>query len=179
MEKNKIILAKILTGISFAFGMTVVMELISFWEFGILYGFEGADLPAQLLLPFVVQKLTIAELSVIAAGSGIAASMFTSVITLAVSAKIRGSSSVLIIMFLFLFVPLFFSVPSQYKVIAVIFSMLPSLISSCYKEFSCFVLRLGDHFFFQYQYVYAVYLILGTAFAVLAYYSYKHRQVGK
>lgn len=177
--RNKIIPAKILTGLCFAVGMTVFMELVSFLCYGLIYGFEGDFLPAQWELSFAVQNLTMGGLCLIESLVGILASLLTAVITMALSAKSKGSNGVLILMFLFLILPNMISFPAEWRLLNAVTELMPSAVSSPYGVISRFVLHLGDHYFWSWQYIIPVYLFLGMLFSMLAYRTFRRRQVGR
>lgn len=176
--KNKILAAKLLCGISFSVVFTVVASLFSFLLTGAVYGFEGADIAAQMLLPFVAWNITMGELSLILVGSGVLASILTAALTMFLSARMKSSSPVLILMFVFLFAPMFFGVSERFRVPAILFDLLPTNLISSTGSFNVWIFRVGDTFVTEWQYAYPVYLLAGGLLVWAAYQSFKHHQVG-
>ncbi len=177
--KNKLLAAKLLCGLVFSLLFAAVSQLVSFLMTGAFHGFEGADIAAQMNFPFIAWNVTMGELALILAGSGILAALLTAALTMLLSARAKSSSPVLIVMFVFLFVPMFVGVPYHYRIPAILFDLLPTNLMASYGSFSEEILRIGDCFVTEWQYAYPVYLLVGGLFVAASYRSYKYHQVGR
>ena len=108
------------------------------------------------------------------------AAMFTAAVTMALSAQAKSSSSVLIIGFLFLLIPLFINIPGQYRIPAAVYHLLPSLLPNIQYAFDgSLVLQIGDSFLPEWQSAYPVYLAASTILTVLTYRTFQKHQVGR
>lgn len=177
--KNKILTAKLLVGISFSIVFALAASLINFLLTGAVYGFEGKEIAAQMYFPFIAWNVTMGELTVILTGSGILASVLTAALTMLLSARMKSSSPVLIVMFVFVFAPNFFAVSSELKVLRFLYDLLPTELMYSYGSFNGWILRMGDTFVTEWQYAYPVYLFLTGVLSLAAYQGYKRHQVGR
>lgn len=178
--KNKLLAAKLLVGMSFALLVAVVTSLISYVANGMVYGFGGTKLAAQMMNPFIAWNLTMGQLCLIMTGCGVLAAMLTAAVTMALSARAKSSSSVLIIGFLFLLIPLFINIPGQYRIPAAIYHLLPTLLPKIQYAFDgLLVLQIGDAFIPQWQLAYPVYLAAGGILIALTYRTFQKHQVGR
>lgn len=177
--KNKILAAKLLTGISFSILFAAAANLISFLLTGLVYGFEGADIAAQMCFPFIAWNVTMGETAVIMTGSVILAAVLTAALTMLLSARMKSSSPVLIVMFVFLFAPFFFGVSSELRVLKFLFDLLPTKLMYSYGSFNEWIFRMGNTFVTEWQYAYPVYLFLTGILSWAAYQSYRRHQVGR
>lgn len=177
--KNKILAAKLLTGLGFAVLFAAVSCGVNFLMTGAAYGFEGADIAAQMNFPFIAWNVTMGEVAFILSGSRILAAVLTAALTMFLSARAKSSSPVLILMFVFLFVPMFIGVAEQYRIPAIIFALLPTNLMASYGSFNGWIFRIGDAFITEWQYAYPVYLVVGGLLVTAAYVSYRHHQVGR
>lgn len=178
--KNKLLAAKLLVGMSLALVVSVVTSLISYVANGMVYGFGGTELAAQMMHPFIAWNLTMGQLCLIMTGCGVLAAMLTAAVTMALSAQAKSSSSVLIIGFLFLLIPLFINIPGQYRIPAAVYHLLPSLLPNIQYAFDgSLVLQIGDSFLPEWQSAYPVYLAASTILTVLTYRTFQKHQVGR
>lgn len=177
--KNKILAAKLLMGLSFAVLLAAVSCVVSFLVTGAAYGFEGADIAAQMNFPFIAWNVTMGEVSLILSGSAILASVLTAAVTMFLSARAKSSSPVLIAMFVFLFAPMFMGIADHYRVPAFLFDLLPTNLMASYGSFNSWIFRIGDAFITEWQYAYPVYFLVGALLVGVSYRSYKHHQVGR
>jgi hypothetical protein len=111
--KNKLPIAKLISGIIFGLITGLTLITISYSEVMILWGNEGFDLPYQLLAPFIPYSLTIFQATLIMIFSIIAATIITTCLTLFLSSKLRTSFWVIIVMGLFLIAPMFYYIPND------------------------------------------------------------------
>lgn len=177
--KNKILAAKLLCGISFSIIFAVFANIVSFLLTGAVHGFEGAEIAAQMLFPFIAWNVTMGEVALILAGSTILAAVLTAALTMFLSARTKSSSPVLILMFVFLFAPLFVGITDYYRIPAFLFDLLPTNLMTSYGSFNGWIFRAGDAFLTEWQYAYPVYLLVGGLLVMTAYRSYGHHQVGR
>lgn len=178
--KNKLLAAKLLVGMSFALLVSVVTSLISYVANGMVYGFGGTELAAQMMHPFIAWDLTMGQLCLIMTGCGVLAATLTAAVTMVLSSRAKSSSSVLIIGFLFLLIPLFFNIPGQYRIPAAVYHLLPSLLPRIQYAFDgLLVLQIEDSFLAEWQFVYPVYLAVCAILIALTYRTFQKHQVGR
>ncbi len=175
--KNKVLLAKILCGVSFSLLAGVVASVWHFLVYGIAYGFEGADLPAQMYFPFCGWDMTVGQLCMITAGCMIFGALLLGCATMALSAYAKTPTPVLAIQILLLFVTMFFSVPRELHALNVLYDLLPGSVFIGRGYFD-HVFRVGDVFAAGWTYTWPVWIVLDVLCACLAVRGYRRRQAG-
>lgn len=103
--KNKLIAVKLLVGIGFCIGVTLVWWLVSYLLIMVIYGSGGAGLPYQIASPFSVYPLTFGQVLMVRSLCTLLGSLMTAALTMLLSSKMKAPFAVIIIVSVFLFVP--------------------------------------------------------------------------
>ena len=175
--KNHVLLAKLLCGIGFSAMLGIFVTLFHFLVTGMCYGFEGAKLTAQMYFPHCAWNLTLGQFAWIVSGCTVIATIFTGCLAMSISAFVKTPVPVLVVLVVFLFGPLFLFLPAEWRVVNILYHLLPTNLLYSGGDFM-HVFRVGDIFVTGWQYAYPVYFIVCTALVAAAYRGYKHRQVG-
>lgn len=177
--KNKIIMAKLFTGISFSTGLCLFLTLLTYLICTGIYGFDGAFVPVQLPFPFIIYPMTTLQGAIACSICGLFAVIMVGGITLFLSSVFKSPFGVIIIISLLIFVPMMIFVPESNVLLHNLFRLLPanmvwismSLIN--YLPYELFGLMIPPYIFMP------VFAALVTAIlSPFAYRSFKNHQIG-
>ena len=108
--KNKIIYAKIFTGISFTVLLSIVFTIVSYVTVMMFYGWDGSSSPIQLYLPLSIVPFTMGKVTVLYFVLVLFGNILSSALTMVLSSIFRSPFTVLVIMTAITVFPLFISV---------------------------------------------------------------------
>lgn len=178
--KNKVIKAKLLTGISFgilaAFGFSVVFLL----EIQAIYGLSGWNLPIQVSVTGFYLNLPVNLLGFlgIATGCCILATCMTAMVVMFCSAKMKTAFGVIIVSFVFIFAPVFLlNIVVKFRFLLMLVLSMPTSMFYPRSLASHQLLSVGNHYFYFFQWVPVVYLCLMAGLAFWSYKSFKNHQI--
>lgn len=172
--------AKILTGLSFAMGVSVVCFLAIWLEQVLIYGWGDASAPMQIT-SYVLQNspyaFTTGEMMLMVFAAGIVAALFFAIIIMILSAAMKSAFGPAVICLILTFLPLItMMIPDTWKVLSTIRNILPGNFGSYNYLLSDHTLQIGKLCFPVYQYVPVVYAILTVAALLFAARTYLRRQ---
>lgn len=179
--KNKAIAAKLLTGVTFAAGITILYLGITLLELSLLYGFHGWKLPVQacrtgfpLTLP--IHMLQMLAISIVCA---VCASCMVAAVVMFCSAKIKSSFLVIIISTLFLFLPeMLLHTVYQNRPWFMLINSMPTCMMYPSGITSCRLFSVGSHYFYFFQAVPIAYLFLIAVLGIWSSRCFQKHQVG-
>lgn len=180
--KNKAISAKLLTGFSFAFIMALVMNLVLLLELGIVYGLENWDLPIQatkggFFLSVPINLLTMTVMVVLY--QILSSCMFGAVVILC-SQKMKSPFGVMIVAALMTFLPLFFiAISPSNRFLYLLVRILPNGVMEGMGIFDDLLFHIGSGYFYIYQVVPVVWIILITGVGLSVYKGFQRKQIGR
>lgn len=179
--KNKAIQAKLLTGISFALMLTLSVFGLTLLEIGIIYGFDGWNLPVQVILEGFGMSLPINMLQML--GISIMCGIFASCMIIAVvmflSAKMKTPFGVIILAFLFIFVPMVLNNMVPIDSIWYMFVKgTPTAMMMGWVGVSNGMIQIGKICLYFFQAMPVVYICLTAGLFVWIYHSFRRRQAG-
>ena len=177
--RNRIILAKFLTGIGFTLILSLFTNTIHFVELGLIFGFEGAELPAQLIVPFLLKEWNCMELIRVMMGISVESTLIIGILTLFLSVSLEKPSSTMIMMFIFLFAPLFGKVPPTYRILYRLFNTLPTNIMRTSSALGDTLIAWGNNGYLAYEYVGIFYLLAAGLLLTVSYEIFKKHQIGR
>jgi ABC-type transport system involved in multi-copper enzyme maturation permease subunit len=125
LGKSKVIQAKLFAAISLSVLYFVLSTLIIFVTCMLIYGFDGANAPLQLYMPFSVYPLTILEAVLIVTACTFLGVFLVVLITLLLSSKLSSPFGVIIIITVLLFMPMLIHIPERIVWLYNLFSLLP------------------------------------------------------
>lgn len=123
--KGKVIGAKLLAGFITAAAAALAFTLISYAECMAVFGTDGGDSPLQLSCIFFPYELTMKQGVLLYTAVIFCTCLMTASLTMLLSAVLRTPFPVIIIMFIALIAPMFFSVPENMTTLYNIFTLLP------------------------------------------------------
>lgn len=180
--KNKAISAKLLTGFSFAFLAAFVMNLLLLLEIGILYGLENWNLPIQSITDgfFLSVPINLLTMTVIVVVYQTLATCMIGAVVIFCSQKMKSPFGVIIVASLLIFVPLFLmAVPSDMRFFYLLIRFLPNGVMEGHMIFDDLLFQIGNGYFYIYQVVPIVWIILMAGMGILVYKGFQKRQIGR
>lgn len=178
--KNKLIFAKLLTGVSFGLFSSLCFMGIFLLEIQTVYGLSGWNLPVQVCAAgiYLTLPINLLELLGIAIGCCTIAICMTAVVVMFCSAKMKSSFGVIIVSFVFIFVPVFLvSMVADHRILFMIANSLPTSMMYPQGMTSHYLISIGNHYFYFFQWVPAVYLCLMAGFSWWSYHTFRNHQV--
>lgn len=124
--KGTLIKAKLFTGFSFAAIFSLVLTIISYFQCMLTFGFDGGNSPVQIYNMLCIYSLTLKETALLQSICVFFSCIFTSAITMLLSAKLKSPFGVIILIALLLFVPIMISTPDNPFIASQLFKLLPS-----------------------------------------------------
>mgnify|MGYP000689671627 FL=1 len=123
--RNKMIGAKIFTGISFTVLLSMVLIAVSYIIIMLLFGWDGSDAPIQLYLPLTIVPYTMGQVALLYSLLILFANVLSSSITMVLSAKIKSPFIVLAIMTAISIIPGFINVSEDVLWLYHLFHLIP------------------------------------------------------
>ncbi|TGY95610.1 hypothetical protein E5329_13595 [Petralouisia muris] len=178
--KNKLIWAKLLTGISFAVFAALGFSIICLLEMQTVYGLSGWNLPIQVTAAgfYLNLPVNLLEFLGITAGCCLSATCMTAMIVMFCSAKMKTAFGVIIVCFVFIFAPIFLvNMVGEFRFLYMLVCSLPTAMYYPRSVAAHQLLSVGNHYFYFFQWVPVVYLFLTAGLAVWSYRSFKNHQI--
>lgn len=178
--KNKLIQAKILTGLSFALFAALGFSIIFLLEIQAVYGLSGWNLPIQASVEgfYLNLPVNLLEFLGIALGCSAAALCMTAMIVMFCSAKMKTPFGVIIICFAFIFAPIFLvNLAADNRFLYMLVCSLPTSMYYARSVAYHHLLSIGNHCFYFFQWVPAVYFCLIAVLAGWSYRCFKNYQI--
>lgn len=180
--KNKAISAKLLTGFSFAFLAALVMNLVLLLEIGIIYGLGSWNLPIQTIVDgfFLSIPINLLTMTVIVVLYQMLSACMLGAIVIFCSQKMKSPFGVIIVASLLIFLPLFaVGVPQTYRMIYLLIRFLPNGVMEGAWIFDDLLFHIGNGYFYIWQVVPVVWIVLSVILGVLVYRGFQKRQIGR
>ena len=171
--KNKLITAKILTGLTFSLLITILGLVVSIVEIFCIYGIEGANMPIQvwgLVGVLMVYPIQCAAGMIIISLCLSLASLLMSGITMLLSAKLKSPYHVVILSSIIILVPLIFQVPRDLIIINFLYHLLPVNMMSYDRILSTYLYSVGEMSIKPFHFI-PVYCMIGIC--VLSKFTYR------
>lgn len=175
--KKEVFRAKIGAGLLLALGMTLVMVLFTIITALVIYGAGGFHGAFQLEYSGSSCPISIGEAVIIAYVMVLFAAVFMGVFVMMLSEALRSSVGSLAVAIAVIILPMFLTVPEEYRVLSQIWSYLPSDFVAVWSCFSPQTVVLGDVVLQAWQFVPLLYIVLGVVFVVVCRYAYMKYQV--
>lgn len=96
--KNKIISAKLFTGLSFTVILSIILTIVSFITVMAFFGWDGSSAPIQLYVPLSIAPLTMGQVALLYSILILFANILSSTLTMFISAKLKSPFLVMVIM---------------------------------------------------------------------------------
>lgn len=108
--KNKIIYAKLFTGLSFSMLLSIVLTVVSYITVMVFYGWEGGSSPIQFFFPLSIRPLAMGQVALIYFVLVLLGNMLSATLTMFLSAKLKSPFTVIIIMTVNTILPMYVNV---------------------------------------------------------------------
>lgn len=178
--KNKMIQAKLLTGISFGILAALGFSAVFLLEIQTIYGLSGWNLPIQVSMTgfYLNLPVNLLEFLGITTGCCILATCMTAMVVMFCSAKMKTAFGVIIVCFAFIFAPLFLlNIVVKFRFLYMLVLCLPTSMLYPGNVAAHQLLSVGNHYFYFFQWIPVVYLCLMAGLAFWSYRSFKNHQI--
>ncbi len=169
--------AKFGAGILFAFCTSLIMVLFTLGLAFAVYGTEGFFGALQLEYSGSSAAISVGEAVLIAYTMVLFAGVFMGVLVMMLSEVLRSSVGTLAIATGIIVLPMFFSMPEEYRVLYQLWSYLPSDFVAAWSLFSPQMVILGNFVVPAWQAVPVLYTMLGVVFAIVTKRAFVRYQV--
>ena len=123
--KNKVIYAKLFTGISFSILVSIMLTLVSLVTVMAFYGWEGGNSPIQLFLPLSIHPLTMREVALLYFVLILFGNILSATLAMLLSSKLKSPFIVIVIMTVVTILPMFISRSEDILWIYHLFNLIP------------------------------------------------------
>ena len=177
--KNKIILAKLLTGISFALTLPLAVLGLTLLEINLIYGLEGWNLPIQtayqgFALSIPINMLQMLGISLLCA---LFASCMVAALVMFFSVKMKTPFGVIIVAFLVIFVPMvLLNMVPEDSIWYLFVKGTPTVMMESWVGVSERMIPFGRHCFYYFQAMPVVYACLTAGLFAWSYRSFRCHQ---
>lgn len=179
--KNKAILAKLLTGFSVAFLSSLLMNLVLLVEIGIIYGLGNWDFPIQSVSEgfFLSIPINLLTMTVIVVLYQVLSACMSGAVIIFCSQKMKSPFGVMIVAALLTFVPLLLTAVSPEKrILYLLIRFLPNGVMEGAWIFDDLLFHVGNGYFYIFQVVPVVWVLLCIAAGIAVYQGFRKRQIG-
>lgn len=175
--KNKLILAKLITGLSFTVMIALLFLGISLLEFLLIYGYEGSDAPLQIWSVLSSYPLLIKDVVKILIVCTTLASVWVISLTMYLSAKFKSPFNVIIVTSVIIFGGMFINVSPENRLLMNLWKLIPTNMIAYLGVFSDYMFLIGDMNLLPYHFI-PIFCIVATMILLyLAYRGFKNHQI--
>ncbi|SCY78525.1 ABC transporter permease [Alkaliphilus peptidifermentans] len=176
--KNKVIWAKIFTGLSFTLIFSVITIFVFLFTVLVLLGFDGGNVSIQVINPLTTYPMTIFKACIVLSLVTVLASLMFSMIAMVFSAVLKSSFGVIIVSFMFLFLPAFIVISPINRLPYRLLQLFPIKMMSFSGVFSQYLFNIWGTTVTPAVF-YSVFCIIVTVLVMpFAYGGFKNHQVG-
>lgn len=175
--KNKLILAKIISSITFSIFASFLVICVSILLNLFVYGFDGANVPLQVSYPLLPYPLTMLGAVIVNSILSIMGILLISMVTMLMSSILKNPFGVIIITNLMLFAPMFIPTPENNGILATIIRLLPVKMFGVLNVFSDHFFAFGNFAFTPYVFLPIFALIICILLIPFSYKAFKNYQV--
>lgn len=123
--KNKVIHAKLITGISFSVLLTIMLTIVSYITVMMFFGREGGEAPIQIFLPLSIHPFTIVQAALLYFTVVLMGNLLSASFVMLLSARLKSPFMVMVIMTVITVFPMFVNVPENTLWIYHLFNLIP------------------------------------------------------
>jgi len=123
--KNKMICAKLFTGISFTILLNIAITIASYITIMMFYGWEGSSSPIQLFLPLSIAPFTMGQVALLYFIVVLFGNILSSTLVMVLSAKLKSPFIVLVIMTAITIIPGFVKVSENVLWMYHLYNLIP------------------------------------------------------
>lgn len=175
--KNKAILAKLLTGMSFGLIITVFVLLVQIIPTLCIYGFDGWNAQIQLLNVMITYPFTVLEGVLIVSGLAVLSSLLITSLSLFLSARLKNASAVIVAISTYSIVIMFLNIPAQYRFLYQLVKAMPINILNRNGALSDYFILIFGKCVPVYQAVPIIYGVISIFLLISGYRAFKKHQI--
>ena len=176
--RGKAYAAKLLAGVTVGVGFTALLLLAYLGMLGLVYGLEGANVPA-LFTHLFPADLTIGEMVGILFLAALAAAVLVSVAVMLLAKLTRNAiAAMAVVLGILLLTTMIYAVPENLRGLATLWYLIPSNFLCLCGAFRYPLLTLGEAAFPTWQVTPVVWLLLALVIALAGRWVYNRYQVG-
>lgn len=176
--RGKAYSAKLLAGVTVGVGFTALLLLAYLGMLGLVYGLEGASVPA-LFTHLFPADLTIGEMVGILLLAALAAAVLVSVVVMLLAELTRNAiAAMAVVLGILLLTTMIYAVPENLRGLATLWYGIPSNFLCLSGTFRYPLLTLGEASFATWQVTPVVWLLLALVIALAGRWVYNRYQVG-
>ena len=123
--KNKVIYAKLFTGISFSVLLSIILTVISYAAVMVLFGYEGGEYPVQLFLPLSIHPFIMKQAGFLYFILILFGNILSTSLTMLISAKSKSSFAGFVIMTVITVLPMLVHVSEDVLWIYHLYNLIP------------------------------------------------------
>ena len=176
--RGKAYAAKLLAGVTVGVGFTALLLLAYLGMLGLVYGLEGANVPA-LFTHLFPADLTIGEMVGILFLAALAAAVLVSVVVMLLAELTRNAiAAMAVVLGILLLTTMIYAVPENLRGLDTLWYLIPSNFLCLRGAFRYPLLTLGEAAFPTWQVTPVVWLLLALVIALAGRWVYNRYQVG-
>lgn len=176
--RGKAYAAKLLAGVTVGVGFTALLLLAYLGMLGLVYGLEGANVPA-LFTHLFPADLTIGEMVGILFLAALAAAVLVSVVVMLLAELTRNAiAAMAVVLGILLLTTMIYAVPENLRGLATLWYLIPSNFLCLRGAFRYPLLTVGEAAFPTWQVTPVVWLLLALVIALAGRWVYNRYQVG-
>lgn len=177
LGKKELFRAKMLAGMSFAAVCSLVFFAVTAICSFVIYGADGFDTALQFVYPVYSGTLSVGEAVLILYGLLLIVSVTVSAFVMMLSELLHNNIGTLAVLLGIILLPMFVSIPAQYRGVSQLFCWLPGELASVWSAFDVRLVKFFGTFLTAWQAAPVLYLILAGVFCLIGGRVYRRYQV--
>lgn len=172
--KNKVICAKLFTGISFSILLSIVLTVVSYVIAMATFGWDGANSPIQLFIPLSIHPFTMGQVALLYFALILFGNILSVTLTMLFSAKLKSPFMVIVIMTVITILPMYVNVSEDILWIYHLSNLIPVKMFSIDNIIGIFSIDLFGLMVQPYETMIAFAIIGSIILLPFAYRSFKN-----
>jgi ABC-type transport system involved in multi-copper enzyme maturation permease subunit len=172
--KNKVIYAKLFTGISFSILLSIVLTVVSYVTTMAFFGWEGGNSPIQFFLPLSIHPFTMGQVALLYFVLILFGNILSVTLTMLLSAKLKSPFMVIVIMTVITILPMFMNLSEDILWIYHLFNLIPVKMFSIGNILDVFFINLFGLMVQPYEIILAFAIISSIVLLPFTYRSFKN-----
>lgn len=177
LGKKELFRAKMLAGMSFAAVCSLVFFTVTAICSFVIYGADGFNTALQFVYPVYSGTLSVGEAVLILYGLLLIVSVTVSAFVMMLSELLHNNIGTLAILLGIILLPMFVSIPAQYRGVSQLFCWLPGELASVWSAFDVRLVKFFGTLLTTWQAAPVLYLILAGVFCLIGGRAYRRYQV--
>lgn len=175
--KNMLITAKLFTGVSLAASICLLLVALSFGLSMAVFGSDGGSSPLQLYIATSPYPVTIGQTALLMTISILFASIMVASITMFLSAKLKSSFSVIVLISVFLIAPMLGSVSETNLLFYNLYHLFPTQMTAIWSVMNSIQYEIFGMIFRPYVFIPLFAATVSGLLMPFAYRSFKNHQI--